>query len=297
MKIGAVIQARLSSERFPGKVLKPLPYNSAISVLEQVISRTMRAQRLHEIVVATTTDVPDLGICEVADRTGVRWYRGSRENVLERYYQASKESGLDIIVRITADCPCADPSIIDRLIELHMDSGADYTSNCKERTFPHGLDAEVISFNALRRAHQEAKEDFELEHVTPYIYRTNPGGFRIRDLKADEELNAPDIRITLDTREDYTLLCAVFDFLYTENNVFSARDIVALFRKKPWLGMINEKVMQKKASLSVQEEIAEALRVLELQELLRAREILGSAFLKGTGDHAQKKTERYGKRA
>lgn len=276
MKIGAVIQARTSSTRLPKKVLKMLPYDSNITVLQQVIKRAKKSQLLNDIIIATTTDRDDEEIIKKADTEQVKWYRGSRDNVLERYYLAAKESKLDIIVRITSDCPCLDWNIVDKTIEKHKEESADYTSNSLERTFPHGLDIEIILFDVLKVAYTKATSDYEKEHVTPYIYKTAKDKFKITSLQAPKELNAPDIRITLDTEEDYSLLCSVYDYLYEKNQYFDAYDIVCLFRKKPWLKAINGKVLQKKLPGTLEEELQEAKKLLSYQELNRVVKILES---------------------
>lgn len=239
MKIGAIIQARMSSTRLPGKVLKELPYGSNITVISQVIRRLKRCKQLDDIVVATTSKEEDNQIVEIALSEEVKYFRGSSENVLERYYFTAKEHEIDTVVRITSDCPCIDPEIVDLTVEKHLASRADYTSNCLPRTFPHGLDVEVIEVKALHKAYIGASTDLEKEHVTTYFYKTAPNLFRIVNYRAPAELYAPHIRITLDTEKDYALLCAVYDYLYPENPYFSGYHIKQLFDQKPWLKLIN----------------------------------------------------------
>jgi len=267
MKIGAIIQARTSSTRLPKKVLKPLPYDSDITVLQQVIRRTKKSNLIDEIIIATTTDKEDQEIVEIAEKENAVWFKGSKNDVLSRYYYAAKENKLDIIIRITSDCPCIEWNIIDKTIAKHIKENADYTSNGEKKTYPHGLDVEVLSFDTLERAFCEAKEDFEREHVCPYVNTTNKEKFKIVSVEAPPELTAPDIRITLDTEEDYALLCAVFDYLYKQNPYFDAFDIVNLFKEKPWLKFINKKILQKKIFNSLKDELEEAIKLLELQEL------------------------------
>jgi spore coat polysaccharide biosynthesis protein SpsF len=274
MKIGVIIQARTSSTRLPEKVLKELPYNSGITVLEQVIRRVKKVSKVNAIIVATTTDPEDEKIINIAIKEGVNFFKGSKENVLERYYLAAKDNNLDIVIRITSDCPCIDPLIIDAAIEEHINQKADYTSNSIVRSFPHGLDTEVFNFSALEKSFKEASDSFEKEHVTYYIYNSNPSAFKINSVVAPVEITNPEIRITLDTKEDYILLCAVYDFLFENNDTFSAKDVVELFRSKPWLAMINKSVLQKKKYESEAEEIQDAIKLLNLQELTRAKEFL-----------------------
>ncbi len=274
MKIGAIIQARTSSTRLPKKVFKELPYGSGTTVLQQIIKRLKKSIKIDDVVVATTTEVEDDNIAKVAQNENVKWFRGSKENVLDRYYSTAKESNLDIIVRITSDCPCIDPQIVDLIVEKHLKTNADYTSNTLKRTFPHGLDAEVLNFKTLEIAHKKANQDFEREHVTPFIYKTRPDLFKITLVEAPKKLNYPDIRITLDTEEDYALLSSVFDYLYPENEFFGIKDIINLFSRKPWLRLINKKVMQKKIYDSLEEEIREAIKLCDLQDLKRAKKYL-----------------------
>ena len=279
MKIAAIIQARISSTRLPGKVLKELPFNSGITCLEQVIRRLKKSKKIDDIVIATTEDKEDNEIVDIAKKEDVKYFRGSKENVLSRYYFAAKKNNIDVVVRITSDCPCIDVDITDLTIDAHINKVADYTSNSLTRTYPHGLDVEVFNFNALEEAYKNATKYYEKEHVTPYIYR-NPQKFKINIVKALKELYAPDIRITLDTEEDYALLCAVFDYLYPKDKYFNAYDIVNLFNEKPWLKLINKKIIQKKIFNNLQEEIKEAIKILDLQDLKRARDFLQRNLLK-----------------
>ena len=274
MRIGAVIQARTSSTRLPEKVLKNLPYGSNITVLEQVIRRLKKSRMLNEIIIATTADEDDKKIIDIAKKENVKGFRGSKDNVLERYYLAAKKNDLNIVVRITSDCPCVDPEIVDLILESHLEENSDYTSNSLVKSFPHGLNVEVINFKALQKANFEAKNNFEKEHVTPFIYKTKPELFKLNLFEAENELKAPDIRITLDTEEDYALLCAVFDYLYSENTFFNSKDIINLFYQKPWLKLINKKIVQKRSFDTLEEEIDEAKKILDLQDLQRAKEIL-----------------------
>jgi spore coat polysaccharide biosynthesis protein SpsF len=274
MKIVAIVQARTSSTRLPGKILMELPYGGGMTVLQQVIRRLKKSKRLKDIIVATTTDEIDEKIVRLAEKENVKWFRGSPDDVLARYYAAAKESGLDIVVRVTSDCPCIDPGIVDWVVEKHLTAKADFTSTALHRTFPRGLDVEILSFDALKKTHYEAVEASEREHVCPYIYKSKPQMFKICDVQAPEKFCGPDIRITLDTVEDYTLLCAVFDYLYPENKFFGTEDIIKLFRDRPWLGNINKNVVQKGIFDSVDQEIEEAIRLLDLQGLGRAGEIL-----------------------
>ncbi len=274
MTRGIIIQARTTSTRLPNKILMELPYGSGTTVLQQVIRRLRKSREADVIIIATTTDREDDAVVNISVQENVPYFRGSRENVLERFYLTAQKNGLDVIVRITSDCPCIDPGIVDSAIKQHCASHADYTSNTLKRTFPRGLDVEVMTLSALRKAHEEASEDFEREHVTPYIYRTNPGAFKISDMVASLQTHAPDIRVTLDTEEDYALLCAVYGFLYPHDNFFGAEKIVGLFNDRPWFKLINKKISQKNKFNTLKEELTEAVSILEKQDLPRARDII-----------------------
>ncbi|UCD55160.1 MAG: glycosyltransferase family protein [Candidatus Omnitrophota bacterium] len=245
MKIGAIVQARYSSTRLPGKILKELPSGSGITALGQVIRRLKRSKKINEIIVATSLEKSADRILAVAKREGAGYFRGSKENVLSRYYLSARCNNLDVIVRICSDCPCIDPGVVDSVIEKHVKKKADYTSNTLERTYPRGLDTEVFNFDILEKTYKNAKKDYEKEHVTPYIY-TNNSLFRIMQVKAPKRFFWPDLRITLDTKEDYALISKVFDHLYPRDKYFGISEIISLFKKKPRLRLINKKIMQKK---------------------------------------------------
>ncbi|MDD4957105.1 MAG: glycosyltransferase family protein [Candidatus Omnitrophica bacterium] len=264
MRISAIIQARTGSTRLPGKVLKELPWNGGVTVLEQVVRRARKTRNIDTVIIATTTGENDDPIADIAARCGADLFRGSEDDVLERYYLAAREFGADVIVRVTSDCPCADPVVMDDAINVHIEKKAEYTSNTLDRTYPHGLDVEVISFAAMERAYNNATEQHDREHVTPYIYRTAPEGFKISRLYAPLGGNMGDIRITLDTAEDYALLCCVYDELYAVNEYFGLEEIRKLFGKKPHLKLINGGIRQKKMGMTLSEEYAEAETVLRL---------------------------------
>ncbi|MCX5796588.1 MAG: glycosyltransferase family protein [Elusimicrobia bacterium] len=271
MKTGIIIQARTSSTRLPGKVLKDLPFGSGITVLEQVIRRAKKSKKADAIIIATTEGKEDDPIVKIAQKEGARFFRGSRDDVLSRYHLAAQENGLDVIVRITSDCPCIDPQIIDAVISRHIRGSCDYTYN---QFFAHGLDVEVCSSVALETAFRNARKDCEREHVTVYMQESHPERFKIGVVKAGKTLRRPGIRITLDTEEDYLLLCAVYDYLYPKNRYFDAREIVRLFGMHPWLSSINAGTYQKIAIKSVRHEIREAARFLKLYGFPEAARLL-----------------------
>ena len=276
MKIGAIIQARTSSSRLPRKVLKPLPFDSDVCVLQQVIRRVSNSKLIDEVIIATSINEEDQEIVDVAKKENKNFYCGSLDNVLERYYNAASQNDLDIVVRITSDCPCIDTNIIDNIIQNHIDLGADYTSNSLKESFPRGIDVEVINFDVLKRTYLEASQTYEKEHVTPFIYKSHPDEFNINIYVSDEDNS--DIRITLDTPQDYSLLCCVYDNLYEKDNFFTLNDILDLFSKKPWIKSINEDIIQKKVCSTLSEELEEAIHLCDVQDLDKAKEFIENHF-------------------
>lgn len=195
----AVVQARMGSTRLPGKVLADL---GGRPVLELMLDRLARAHVDHLVV--ATSDLPgDDPVADLATRVGVPVVRGSEADVLGRFLVALDRFPADDVVRLTADCPLIDPLVVDAAVGLHRRTGADYTSNSLERTFPDGLDVEVVRAAALRAAAAEATARDEREHVTPFLHR-HPERFRLASLETDEWLGHE--RWTLDTPADLARL-------------------------------------------------------------------------------------------
>lgn len=270
MKIGAIIQARMSSTRLPGKVLKELPYGSGISTIEQIATRLKHSQKINQIIVATSDKQDDEKIVRLCKSKKIDIYAGDLNNVLDRFYNAAKQFSLDLILRITGDCPAVDYTIIDKLIGDHIDGGYDFsTLSGIKRTFPIGIDASVFSFELLKEAHSFAVHDYEKEHVTSYFYKSHPEKFSILSFEAPFHYNFPELRLTLDTPEDYIFLCAIYDFLHEKNPLFSLDDILALINSKPWIIEINKSVVQKKTHENFDEEIKELISYSRKQDLKR----------------------------
>lgn len=237
-RTGVIIQARTSSTRLPGKVLKALPYGGPLTVVEQVIRRAKKAGGIGEVIVATSTESSDDPLEALAAKQDTPCFRGSLRDVLGRYRQAAERYDLDIIVRITADCPCLDPGIVERVLQEHLRTGADYTANVLERTYPVGYDVEVFNRAILERLDEEAKEPSGREHVTLYV-RNHRQWFKTVNVVAPQAVTAPARRVTLDTWRDYVLLCAVYDALYAQDPWFGVEAVTRLFQEKPWLEGIN----------------------------------------------------------
>ena len=239
--IVAIIQARMGSTRLPGKVLMDI---EGKPMLFYVLQRLKRSKLINRIVIATTINPKDDIIEEFCNEYAVACYRGSEDDVLDRYYQTAKLYKADIIIRITSDCPLIDPQIVDATIRLHIKDGNDYTSNSLEKTFPRGFDTEALEFDALKKAKEQALESCDKEHVTMYFYK-NPHLFKLGCYKATGELNRPKLRLTVDTIEDFTLIKNVFSKLYVKNKEFNAHEIINLFKNEPQLADINKFIIQK----------------------------------------------------
>lgn len=242
MRTGAIVQARIGSTRLPGKVIIDI---CGKPVIQHVIERLKQSKYLHEIIIATTELKQDDVIVEQAVKAGVKWFRGSEEDVLSRYYYAAKENNLDVIVRITSDCPLIDPYIIDEMIQIFINNDYNMVSNVsldvKLRTFPRGLDAEIFPYTVLKEVFDNASEKYQREHVTPYIYENCNKFFLYKN-----PINYSKYRWTLDTGEDLEMIKTVYNHLYHGEHNFFFRDITGLLEKHPEIADINRGVEQKK---------------------------------------------------
>lgn len=238
MNTVAVVQARMGSTRLPGKVLKDL---GGESVLARVVQRLRQSSLITEVVVATSDSAADIAVVREAERLNVRCFRGSESDVLDRFYQAAHAFHADVVVRITSDCPLIDAEVADKTIQAFMKELPDYASNALERTYPRGLDTEVVSADALAQAWRKAKQSYEREHVTPFFYE-HPDLFRIVSVTNDVDCSSH--RWTLDTAGDLELIRAVYDRFGNRGN-FSWRDVVQLLEREPLLSELNANVQQK----------------------------------------------------
>ena len=199
--MGCIIQARMTSNRFPGKVLQMV--DDEKSVLEYVVSQVKYSKLLDKIVLATTTLDEDDKIVDLSKKMGIDFFRGDINDVLDRYYQCAKKFSFSTIVRITADNPLIDPTLIDDVIKQYSENSYDYATNFIPRTFPQGTEAEITSFDALEIAWKEAIKPSEREHVTPHFYN-NPEKFRILKIKNSTDLS--NYRWTVDKVIDLQLV-------------------------------------------------------------------------------------------
>ena len=234
--IAAIIQARMGSKRLPCKTLAEI-YRKPM--LYWVVERVKYSPTINEIIVATTTEPENQSILALADQWGVKSCAGSSSDVLDRYYQAARSFGVDIVVRITADCPLLDPSIIDRSVRTFLECNCDYASTAYPvASFPDGLDVEVFSFCALEKAWKEASLGSEREHVTPYIWK-NPHMFRLKSILNAEDLSA--MRWTVDEERDLEFVREVYGHLYQKNgSIFGMNEVLGLLKEHPEILNINQ---------------------------------------------------------
>jgi spore coat polysaccharide biosynthesis protein SpsF len=238
MRTVAIIQARMGSTRLPGKVLMPIGDRT---MLAWVVTRAQRASALDEVTVATTESSADDAIVAECVAHGVRCFRGSEDDVLDRYHQSAAAFEADVVVRVTSDCPLIDPGILDEVIAAFENHPADYVSNFLTRRHPRGLDVEVMSRAALDTAWRNATQPYERAHVTPYLYR-NQSRFRVHEVVLGEDHS--DLRWTVDTHEDLEVVRRIVDALGGRAD-FTWREALEVVRKDPRLAEINRSVRQK----------------------------------------------------
>jgi spore coat polysaccharide biosynthesis protein SpsF len=237
-RVIAVLQARMSSTRLPGKAMlltcgKPM--------LQHQIERLQRSREITTLVVATSLDASDDAIEDLCRKLGVAAYRGSLGDVLDRMVCAARPLQPDWMVRLTGDCPLADPEVIDLVIRTAREAGVDYASNALNPSYPDGLDAECIRFSAMLEAWREAAKPSEREHVTPFIH-TQPARFSQRDVRSPVDLS--HLRWTVDEPADFVFVSQVYEHLYRERPDFSTADVLALLQRQPGLSAINGRLIR-----------------------------------------------------
>jgi len=223
-RAGIILQARMGSSRLPGKTLGEL---SGKPMLWHIIERLKRVRESEELIIATTTNVEDQDILELATSCGVKVFSGSEEDVLDRFYQAAGEFGLRHIIRATGDNPLVDPEEADRLIGFHIKEALDYSSNKTEAGsgLPVGVGVEAFSFEALERLWAEAKEAGDREHIDEYILH-NPDNFNTRALKAPAGKQAPELRLTVDTDADFGLMNDIYKRFYVPSKIIAVEEAI-----------------------------------------------------------------------
>ena len=240
MKIAAIIQARMGSTRLPGKILKDI---SGKTMLERTLERVNRSETIDEIIVATTVEKRDDVIGQLMQNSGIAVFRGSEEDVLDRYYKAAQAYNVDVIVRICSDCPLIEPRIIDKVVRAFLDAvpPVDYAANYLEKTYPRGLEVEVVNIDILERIWHETKEPYQRAHVLQYIL-DNPEQFKLLSIKGDKDYSW--MRWTVDTAKDLQFVREIYSRL-GDSGEFTWLDVIALLEKEPSIIEINKDVKQK----------------------------------------------------
>jgi len=247
--IVAIVQARMGSTRLPGKVLAPV---CGKPMLERQLERVRRSRMVERLVVATSEGPEDDAVAEAARGAGCDSYRGSLEDVLDRFTAAARHYEATDVVRLTADCPLSDPELVDDVLRVHLASGADYSSNVLEPRYPDGLDVEVLRADALERAWREAVAPHDREHVTPYLLH-HPERFLLRSVQGGEDLSR--LRWTVDHPEDLAFVRAVFERLLPEDPSFGWREVLELLEREPRLAAANAHLARPRRPLVAREMI------------------------------------------
>lgn len=226
--IVAIVQARMGSTRLPGKVLAEV---GGRPILAHVVERLRRATRLDRIVIATTTHTRDDAIVSLAEGIGIPVYRGSEPDVLGRYQEAAEWIGAKTIVRVCGEDVFVDPTLVDRLVQSHLQHGADYTTNVIGRTFPEGQYVEVLSHRTLARLARKATWPEHREHVTQYIL-DHPQGFRMARVEATGKLRRPEVKLSVDTREDLAFVRMIYDDVIHGGTIPAVEELLDLIDQR-----------------------------------------------------------------
>ncbi|HSY08588.1 MAG TPA: aminotransferase class III-fold pyridoxal phosphate-dependent enzyme [Steroidobacteraceae bacterium] len=240
MKAAAIVQARMGSARFPGKVMKPI---RGTPLIELLLERLRDAKEIGQIILATSQAPENSVLADYVRTLGYTVYRGSEQDVLDRYYEAAQLSHADILVRITGDCPLVDPALVDLMVTAFRSAGVEYAGNTDPQTYPDGLDIEVFSKGALATAWREARCQPEREHVTPYMRES--GRFRTLNLPHSENLSAA--RWTVDEAADFEVIAGVFEHFHPRRN-FGWQEVLQLMRIRPELFSANHHLVRNEGS-------------------------------------------------
>jgi spore coat polysaccharide biosynthesis protein SpsF len=237
-RVVTVIQARAGSTRLPGKVLLPL---LGKPLLLRIVERVQAAKLAGTLVVATSSDVADDTIEALCRAGGLLCFRGHPTDLLDRHYRVARQFGAEAVVKIPSDCPLIDPAVVDRVLEVYLRncSEYDYVSNLHPASYPDGNDVEVMRMAALEEAWAMARRGFEREHTTPFLWE-NPARFHLANVAWEAGLDlSMTHRWTIDYKEDYQFILAVYEALYPTNPLFGLADILGLLESRPELPAIN----------------------------------------------------------
>lgn len=239
IKYTVIIQARLGSTRFPNKMIKKIGNQTIIEIL---LKRLKQSRLINNIILATTKKKNDDKLDHLARKNKIQVFRGSEENVLERFYKASKSIESDYLIRICGDCPLLDPTIIDKLIKINNKKKFDYLSNINPPTFPDGFDVEIFSKKILKEAYLKAKSKYDKEHVTPYIIRKAKSKFNLKNSK-----DSSNLRLTIDEEKDFLVIKKIIKNI--NKKWFSLSDVIKLKKQKPEIFKINQDLKRNEGSI------------------------------------------------
>ena len=237
-RIVATIEARMTSTRLPGKVLKQAVGKPMLALM---VERLKKVPSLDGIVIATTVNATDDPVVALAEALGVGVFRGSEDDVMSRVLGAARTHEIDVIVETTGDCPLIDPDVVEACIQAYLAAGVDYLSNALQRSYPIGMDTQVFATDVLADAESRTHDPHNREHVSLFIY-ANPALYSLQNFSAPPELTEPKLALTLDTAQDFELIREIFEALYPDNPNFRLGDIFALLERRPELREINAHV-------------------------------------------------------
>ena len=241
-ELGCTIEARMNSSRLPGKVMKKV---NGKSMLEYMVSRVKKVPNINKIVIATSINSEDDAIVQEANNLGVAIYRGSENDVMSRVLCAAEENKFDEFVALTGDCPLIDPKIISEVIYEFIHNNFDYISNAIVRSYPDGMDVQVLNFRSLKLSSEMTQEQLHREHLTLHIYK-NPDIFRVKNITANLELFWPELGLTLDQIEDFELIKNIIEN-FAPRIDFSCLEIIDYLKRNLNLVKINSSVKRKEA--------------------------------------------------
>lgn len=257
-----IIQARMGSTRLPGKVLKKIMGKPMVSYM---IERLSFCNSFDKTVIATTILQKDEPIVQYCLKNKILHYKGSENDVLDRYYQTAKEFNADNIIRLTGDCPLIDPEVIDKLVSQFIKEGnLDYMNTGV--TYPEGAGAEIVSFSALEKAWKNARLDTEREHVTVHIW-SNPKDFKTKSLQHSRDLSK--YRFTVDEPQDFEVAKLILLALYKENVIFHLKDIIEYLDSHPEVFQLNQGIIRNEGLFKSVEKEKEAGFILEEYKKMR----------------------------
>lgn len=237
-----MIQARMSSSRLPGKVMKPL---AGKPMIEHILKSLSNSKKISDIIVLTSTNKQDDVLVNYLKENNWEYFRGDENDVLNRYYKAAEKYDADYIVRITADNPLIDHNVVDEVIEKAIESKVDYAANDLVKTYPLGYRVEIISRKTLKQIENIARDNLSREHVTLYVIN-NKKKYNVLNISAPKSLRYPGWRLTVDTKEDFNLIQKIFRDLYSKNKSIPIKEVVEYLLNNLHLLKINRNIHQEK---------------------------------------------------